>query len=98
MALPMSEFCRFLDRFTERVPLPELTEKLAMLDVDLVQLAEHLKFGIDRYQRNLYRAGPAYHALILCWRSGQRSPIHDHRGSSCAVRVLSGVATESLFA
>ena len=33
----------------------------------------------------------------MCWRSGQRSPIHDHQGSSCAVRVLHGTLTETLF-
>ena len=43
------------------------------------------------------RAGPAYHALLLCWRNGQRSPIHDHRGSSCGVRVVRGEATETVF-
>jgi cysteine dioxygenase len=42
-------------------------------------------------------AGPAYHALIICWRGGQRSPIHDHVGSNCAVKVLRGVATETIF-
>jgi cysteine dioxygenase len=42
-------------------------------------------------------ARAAYHALVLCWRSGQRSPIHDHRGSACAVRVIRGAATETIF-
>jgi cysteine dioxygenase len=41
--------------------------------------------------------GSVYHALVLCWRAGQRSPIHDHRGSSCGVRVIEGVATETGF-
>jgi cysteine dioxygenase len=34
---------------------------------------------------------------VLCWRNGQRSPIHDHTGSNCAVRVLRGTMTETLF-
>ena len=34
----------------------------------------------------------------LCWRNGQRSPIHNHRGSNCGVKVLRGVATETTFA
>jgi cysteine dioxygenase len=34
---------------------------------------------------------------VLCWRAGQRSPIHDHRGSSCGVKVIKGVATETFF-
>ena len=28
---------------------------------------------------------------------GQRSPIHDHRGSACGVRVIQGTATETLY-
>jgi cysteine dioxygenase len=55
-------------------------------------------FSEERYLRNLLFAGPNYQALVLCWRSGQRSPIHDHRGSSCAVKVIRGVATETIFA
>jgi cysteine dioxygenase len=47
--------------------------------------------------RNLVRAGPWYYALVLCWKNGQRSPIHDHHGSSCAVRVLRGTLTETIF-
>ena len=39
-----------------------------------------------------------YQAWVMCWRNGQRSPIHDHKGSSCAVRVLRGTLTETLFA
>ena len=34
---------------------------------------------------------------MLCWKNGQRSPIHDHTGSSCGVRVLRGTLTETLF-
>ena len=57
-----------------------------------------LRFSTDHYVRNLMYAGPSYQALVLCWHSGQRSPIHDHRGSSCAVKIISGVATETSFA
>jgi cysteine dioxygenase len=41
--------------------------------------------------------GSCYQALILCWRNGQRSPIHDHKGSSCGVKILQGEATETVF-
>jgi cysteine dioxygenase len=34
----------------------------------------------------------------MCWKAGQRSPIHDHAGSVCAVRVLRGTATVTHFA
>lgn len=62
------------------------------------ELAGFLIYRADRYVRNLVHAGPGYQALALCWRNGQRSPIHNHRGSSCGVKVLRGVATETAFA
>jgi cysteine dioxygenase len=41
--------------------------------------------------------GPSYAALVLCWRPGQASPIHDHLGSACALRVIQGTGTETRF-
>ncbi|GAB4140779.1 MAG: hypothetical protein Tsb009_10290 [Planctomycetaceae bacterium] len=94
---PLNDFLDELDTFREQIPLDVLVEGLADLHVDLSTLNEYLRFNPERYQRNLLRAGDVYHALLLCWRAGQRSPIHDHRGSHCGVRVLSGCATESTF-
>jgi cysteine dioxygenase len=93
----LTEFLRALDFYSHRVPLAELTRRLEGLSVDLDDVRDYLVFGKEHYRRNLVHAGPAYHALVLCWRAGQRSPIHDHRGSSCAVRVLKGVASETQF-
>lgn len=56
-----------------------------------------IRFGDGCYQRNLIRGNAYYQALFLCWRSGQRSPIHDHRGSACCVRVIRGIATETHY-
>ena len=86
-----------LDRYDHRVPLEFLIERVSELDIQWHEIEPFVRFAPDTYRRNLMRAGSAYHALILCWKSGQRSPIHDHRGSSCAVRVLRGTCTETLF-
>ncbi len=96
-ALSLDEFFAALDQYRRRVPLEELTRLLETLDVDMEDVRGVACFGDDTYRRNLLKAGPAYQALVLCWRNGQRSPIHDHRGSSCGVRVLAGVATETIF-
>jgi cysteine dioxygenase len=86
-----------LDGHRERVPLELLTERLRALEFGWDVIEPFVRFAPDTYRRNLMRAGSAYHALILCWRAGQRSPIHDHRGSSCGVRVLRGTCTETIF-
>ena len=97
MPQSIEEFLNSLAFYSHRVPLAELTRRLEDLVIELDDVRDYLVFGQEHYRRNLMRAGPAFHALILCWRAGQRSPIHDHRGSSCAVRVLKGVATETQF-
>ena len=87
-----------LDRVEGPVPLSVIRAWLDDTRLTPADLTGYLVFRPDRYVRNLLRAGPAYQALVLCWRNGQRSPIHNHRGSSCGVKVLRGVATETVFA
>lgn len=88
----------YLDGLTARAEARDLEGRLDALDVRAEDLGEYVRFSEERYLRNLVRSGPFYHALVLCWRSGQRSPIHNHAGSMCGVRVLTGVATETVFA
>jgi cysteine dioxygenase len=79
------------------LPLADLLDWLHASPLTLRELTAYLTFHPDRYVRNRVYDGPAYQALLLCWRNGQRSPIHNHRGSHCGVKVLHGVATETLF-
>jgi cysteine dioxygenase len=97
MARTLDELFAYLDQLDERAPLEELTCELKELDVNCAELAEFIRFSERGYMRNLVRAGTWYNVLVLCWKNGQRSPIHDHAGSSCGVRVLRGTATETLF-
>jgi len=86
-----------LDAIAGRLPLPAILDWLQGLNLTVDELSSYLIFRPERYVRNLLRARPDYQALVLCWRNGQRSPIHNHRGSNCGVKVLRGVATETLF-
>jgi cysteine dioxygenase len=97
MAATLAELFRYLDGLRARAPLEQLRAELADLDVGLGELAPHVRYADRTYRRNLVRAGDWYNLWVLCWRNGQRSPIHDHRGSSCGVRVLEGMMTETLF-
>lgn len=97
MPLSLSEFLDAMDRHSERVPLDVLVAGMKNLRFEFDEIERFVKFGETTYRRNLMHAGSAFQALILCWRSGHRSPIHDHRGSSCGVRVIKGVVTETVF-
>ena len=88
---------RHLDTLTDRPDLARLLEDLSRFKIGLDDLSEHLHFAEGGYKRNLARSAPNYHVWVLCWKNGQRSPIHDHSGSTCVVRVLRGTLTETLF-
>src|SRR5947199_10343228 len=87
----------YLDRLEGRPPLDELAEVLDRSGLTCDDVAGLVRFSERSYQRNLVRAGDWYHLWVMCWKNGQRSPIHDHAGSACAVRVLRGVATVTDF-
>ena len=74
---------------------PSLFESLKGLELERADLAGALVFADRNYRRIAIRRRPHYEALVLCWKSGQRSPIHNHLGSSCVVRVVEGRATET---
>ncbi|KAJ2884753.1 hypothetical protein H4R27_001865 [Coemansia aciculifera] len=53
----------------------------------------------SRYTRNLVDDGNGkYNLLILVWGEGQSSPIHDHAGSHCMMKLLAGELDEQLYA
>ncbi|KAJ1934174.1 hypothetical protein FBU59_005783, partial [Linderina macrospora] len=53
----------------------------------------------SRYTRTLVDDGNGkYNLLVLVWGEGQSSPIHDHAGSHCMMKLLDGELQEDLFA
>jgi DMSO/TMAO reductase YedYZ molybdopterin-dependent catalytic subunit len=98
MSTKLAALLDFLDGLDGRAPLTPLTDLLRRLELSCEDLADFLRFSDRTYQRNLVRAGDWYHLWVMCWKNGQRSPIHDHTDSSCAVRVLRGTATVTNFA
>ncbi len=48
-------------------------------------------FSDDKYSRNLVSRTDDFEVLILCWKPGQRSPLHDHADSLCSVYIYDGI-------
>lgn len=86
-----------LDRLSARAPVDLLDRLLSDLVLNWSDVAEFEQYGEKGYRRNLIRGGEWYHLLLICWHSGQRSPIHNHAESTCGLKVLKGVATETKF-
>ena len=81
-----------------RADLRRLTELFQRLgDLRWENLERFAVFSDTGYQRIRLCANDHYELVLLCWKSGQQSPIHDHARSVCGVRVLKGACDETRF-
>ena len=92
---PLLRYLRGLE--TGRADLDTLQRLLVESRVTLEDLRGYLHFEDRSYCRNLVAESPWFNVLVLCWKSGQRSPIHDHAQSVCAFKVLKGVCSEVAY-
>ncbi|QEH38221.1 Cysteine dioxygenase type I [Aquisphaera giovannonii] len=93
----LAELLRLWDAHERAIPLAVLKQGLAGLDLSVEDLADAIGFDDRAYRRAAIHSRPHYEAFVMCWRSGQASPIHDHHGSSCVVLVVHGEATETRY-
>lgn len=67
-------------------------------DIDLSPEEAHPLCQFDDvYVRTVIRRNDRYEAILIAWRPGQFSPIHDHGVSECGARIIAGTATETLY-
>jgi cysteine dioxygenase len=78
--------------------LEEINSWLREVSVELEELRPYMGFKAGTYARHRVFRNDYAELLVLCWRPGQRTPIHDHNGSHGAVRVCEGVMWETMFA
>src|SRR5471030_1205402 len=88
---------QYLDGLSGRASIERLRALLEQTDVTLDDLREFVQFDGEHYRRNLVCMGEWYEIIVICWQSGQRSPIHNHAKSTCGLKVLGGVCTETVF-
>ena len=93
----LSSLVETLKGLRARPTLAQVDEWMERVEVSREELRPYVSFKEATYAR--HRVFMCDHAelLVLCWRPGQRTPIHDHAGSFGAVRVLEGFMWETLF-
>ena len=92
--MPLIEY---LDSLKGRPDLDELKSHLESAEVGIEDLGDFVRFNEDGYRRNMVFESEVVELLCLCWRSGQRSPIHDHARSICGVKIVEGSGTETVY-
>jgi len=74
------------DKFTHQGVL----EFLRGNRVDVATLEPCLCFSHEHYTRNLIHRTPLFELIAICWESGQKSPVHNHRDQRCWMAVAFG--------
>ena len=90
----LQQLLDYLDSLAARADLQALRSHMERLRISRNDLKGAARFCNEHYQRNLVRRSRWYEAVALCWKPGQSTPIHDHKGSSCCFRVIEGAGYE----
>ena len=93
----LSSLVETLEGLRERPTLALVDDWMERVEVSREELRPYVSFKEATYARHRVFLCDYAELLVLCWRPGQRTPIHDHAGSFGAVRVLEGFMWETLF-
>ena len=85
-----------------REPVSLLTHERLMDLVHRLRLSDELiesrtGFAEGHYTRNLVCRTPGFELLVLCWKPGHESTIHDHVSSLNAITVFGGELASRTF-
>jgi predicted metal-dependent enzyme (double-stranded beta helix superfamily) len=82
---------------TRTMPQTVFNDLALRLNLDDALVNAHVRFCDEHYARNLICRTPHFELLVLCWKPGQVSTIHDHAGSLNVTRLFSGELTSRTF-
>jgi cysteine dioxygenase len=95
--LTFADLIQELSRRTSPPALEEINSWLSNVHITKDDLEPYLGFKEGNYWRHRVCRNEAVEMLIICWRPGQKTPIHDHNGSHGVVRVQQGLMWETMF-
>lgn len=93
----VAHFVNKLSQQRGRLSAPEIGQLLTQSHITRADLAAWTLFNPELYTRSLVFQNEHFELRTLCWLPGQSTPIHDHKNSACAVKVISGHATEIVY-
>lgn len=77
--------------------LAQLDSLFQRLDLNDDLIRKNIFFNENAYARNLVCRTPRFDMLVLCWRPGQVTTVHDHVNSLNVTRVFEGILTARNF-
>ena len=93
-------FTDLANRLNSLSSVPSLAEVYELVERTKIgddEVQPYLGFKAGNYSRHRVMKNEFVEMLVLCWRPGHRTPIHDHNGSHGAVMVYKGILWETIF-
>ncbi|HEU5460215.1 MAG TPA: cysteine dioxygenase family protein [Pyrinomonadaceae bacterium] len=97
-SITFSELIKRLNSATTPPSLEQINSWLSSVEIVDTELEPYIGFKEGNYWRHRVCRNEAVEMLVICWRPGQKTPIHDHNGSHGVVRVHQGLMSETVFA
>ncbi|HJU93887.1 MAG TPA: cysteine dioxygenase family protein, partial [Pyrinomonadaceae bacterium] len=97
-SITFSELIERLNSQTAPPSLEQINSWLSSVEIADVDLEPYIGFKEGNYWRHRVCRNEAVEMLVICWRPGQKTPIHDHNGSHGVVKVQHGLMCETIFA
>lgn len=57
----------------------------------------YCSWSSESYTRNCIIETEKFELILLCWEKGQITPIHDHGGEECWVKIIEGEFKETIY-
>lgn len=95
--LSFTDLADKLGALTQVPSLADLNELVERTNINEDEVLPYLGFKEGNYSRHRVMKNEFVEMLVLCWKPGQRTPIHDHNGSHGAVFVHEGILWETTF-
>ena len=93
----LSSLVAALESLDSTPELAQIYEWLEKAEISTEDLEPYIGFKEGNYWRHRVCRNKFVEMLVLCWRPGQRTPIHDHNGSHGGVKVCQGLLWETTF-
>ena len=95
--LSLKSLAERLKSLTDIPSLEETNRLVNQTTISREDIAPYLGFKTGNYSRHRVMKNEFVEMLVLCWKPGQRTPIHDHNGSHGVVFVHRGILWETIF-
>jgi cysteine dioxygenase len=96
-AFSLPDLIKALESQTGVPALAQIYDWLESANISNEELQPYVGFKEGNYWRHRVCRTEFVEMLVLCWRPGHRTPIHDHNGSHGGVKVHEGPLWETIF-